>query len=541
LNRDAVQALTLANAKVCITISSGGTRADLISEDDGKPIGGIDDLAKLMSLRSFVTKEKKSTASSETREQMITAAYRLSDKQKEIDPAYVQKTLDNSFIVAAKPYQAQCANVRSHIASVKDNFATSDEYKDILIKYCQLTEKVLVDVIAAMVRGEKEKGLLEALSFDYKLPAYVRNKLVTKSLAVQKDMDLSRILFPSDPSKGLALSVKEWRSPEFVKNLGPLLVNSEIIATIIQNKELFLELIGMTAEQFANSEDPKVQRVLKTRILMVPPFQDHKRVLTLLEKQNFRGFGLPATAMDQSKDRLANLCAVPLRAYAFSVRMAETIPDFYDRIFPKGTIKAPDEKLGNYAKQAIAALDKGTACNLFPTIQGTDGAEAFMAWVTRECKLIPEGDLWRKIADALGYEAQEKALAVDDFHNEDVLPDPPRAKVDVVSKPRGKGEEAAIADFTKTIFALRAKEDKRKKQSTASSVLQRETKVFLKHVRKEHSHALADAMETYFRGFYADGIQAAAVRIAEARFDEFDDDNDIGSSGDESTDSEGED
>jgi hypothetical protein len=498
---------------------------------DRKPIGGVDDLAKLMSLRSFVTKEKKQSASSEVREQMFATAYRVSENLGKV-AGYKQKTLDNSFVVAAKPYQAMCVNVRSHIKSIEDNFNTTDEYKKVLIAFAKVTERVLVDVLSAIVRGDKEKGLIDQFSFERGLPAYVRNKLVMKTLSLQKDMDLSRVLFPSDPSKGLGLTVKEWRSKEFVDKLGFLVSNSAAVATIVQDDKLFLELIGMTAEQFSNAEDPRVQRVLKTRILVVPPFEDHSRVLALLEKPNFRGFGLPATAMDQSKDRLSNLCAVFIRAYAFSVRMAETIPDFYDRIFPQGTIKSPDEKLGNYAKQCSTAIANGVKCDLLEIIRGDLKPKAMMAWVTRECKLIPNGDLYKKIADCLGVDDDDDAMSLDKVGKAEF---PPKVEipVDVVSKPTSKNEILAIENFVKSSFAIMQKDNKKKKAGTASSALLRETRVFLKFVRKEHSASLADAMEGYFRGFYSEGIQSAAVRIAEARFDEFDDDGFIGSSADE--------
>jgi hypothetical protein len=542
LNRDSIQALTLAQAEVIVTLGPGGTTATLVSMGDKKPIGGIDDLAKLMSLRSFVTKEKKITASSEVREQMFTAAYRISEKESGRVEDYEQKVLDNSFVVGAKPYQAMCVNVRGHIKSIEENFGTSDEYKKVLINYAKATEKVLVDVIAAMVRGEKEKGLLDTYSFECGLPAYIRNKMTMKSLSMQKDMDLSRILFPSDPSKGLALSVREWRSKEFVSKLGFLTDSSCAIATIIQSDELFLELVGMTAEQFSNTEDPRVQYVLKTRILVVPPFEDHERVLSLLEKQSFRGFGLPATAMDQSKDRLANLCAVFIRAYAFSVRVAENIPDFYDRIFAPGTIKAPDDKLGNYAKQCHSAIKDGKECSLIPIIRGEEKPSALLAWVARECKIIPGGDLYKKIALCLGADDDDEALSLATFGEEGAQPSVSKAVlVDVVSKATTKSELLAIEEFVKKSFSLGGKDNRKKKAGTASSVLLRETRTFLKMVRREHSSSLADAMEGYFRSFYAVDIQAAAVRIAEARFDEFDDDGFIGSSGDESPDSEEED
>jgi len=533
LNRDAVQALTLAGAEVQVTISPGGTTAILVSMGDKKPIGGIDDLAKLMSLRSYVTKEKKQSASSEVREQMFAVAYRASQHEAGKVEGFKQKTLDNSFVVAAKPYQAMCVNVRSHMKSIGENFNTSDEYKNMLVKYAKMTERVLVDVISAMVRGEKEKGLVDQFSFERGLPAYIRNKLTMKTLSLQKDMDLSRVFFPTDPSKGLGLTVKEWRSKEFVSSLGFLGSSSTAIGTIVQCDELFLELIGMTAEQFSNAEDPRVQRVLKTRILVVPPFEDHDRVLSLLEKQNFRGFGLPATAMDQSKDRLANLCAVFIRAYAFSVRMAETIPDFYDRIFPAGTIKSPDEKRGNYAKQCRTAIANGVECNLVPIIRGECGSPALMGWITRECKLIPNGELYQKIAKAIGADDDDDVLSLDAFNQakEPNLMVP----VDVVSKATSKNEILAIENFVKDSFAIVTKDSKKKRLGTASSVLLKETRAFLKTVRKEHSSSLADAMESYFRGFYAEGIQAAAVRIAEARFDEFDDDGFVESSSDDDT------
>lgn len=531
LNREAIQALTLAEARVQITIDAGGTTAVLVSEETGKRIGGVDDLAKLMSLRSFVAKEKKALASSETREQIVTAAYRLSSEEVRNNPGYVQKHLDNSFIVAAKPYEIMFETVLSHKRDIEENFNTAAEWKELLGKYCELTQCVLVKVLGAMVRGEKEKGLLDSLSFAVRLPVYIRNKLVTKSLALTKDMDLSRVLFPSDPAKGLSLSVKEWREPGFMKSMGSLMDNSYTISTVIQNDDTFLELVGMTAEQFANKEDPRVQRIEKMRIVVVPPFEDHDRVLSLLEKQNFRGFALPATAMDQSKDRLANFCAVPLRAYAFSVRMAETIPDFFDRIFPVGTIKAPDDKLGNYAKQAKTAIASGVECYLKDILRGDKNGPAFMTWVKRECKVLPKGELDKKLT-ALLVPDKEGLEVKDDFTDYDDQTLDKGVIVDLASKPVNAREAAEVAEFEKAVFSV-GKDAKKRGGQTAASVLRRETKTFLRTIAREHSRALADSMEAYFRGFYSEAVQAAACRIAEARFDEFEaEDDGIGSSAD---------
>jgi hypothetical protein len=309
--------------------------------------------------------------------------------------------------------------------------------------------------------------------------------------------------------------------------------NSSALIKILQDDNLFLELIGMTAEQFSNAEDPRVQRVLKTRILVVPPFEDYKRVLEPLSRPNFRGFGLPATAMDQSKDRLANLCAVPLRAYAFSVRMAETITDFYDRILPKGTIKPMDEKLGNYAKQTLDFLDKGGNCELIETLRLVRPSSALLEWIHRECKIIPGGELSRKIATCLGLPTggEDNGVPI-----EPTSPKMARAVVDLQAPVTTGAEKDRFKAFQSEALQLKTKVASKKKQTPASSILRRDTRTFLKRVAKDHSPFLATSMESYFRGFYSEDIQSAAVRIAEARFDELNDElSELGSSEEESS------
>jgi len=307
-----------------------------------------------------------------------------------------------------------------------------------------------------------------------------------------------------------------------------LLMNSQFIIKVLQDQALFLELTGLTAEQWANAEDPRVQRVLKTRILVVPPFADHKRVLELLARPNFRGFLLPNTAMDQSKDRLANLCAVPIRAYAFSVRMAETIPDFFDRVFPQGTILPVDECRGNYARQALDAINNGINCELMATIGLTrQNSTAIMQWVHRECKIIPNGELSQTIARVLGVPKTGNGVPVPVG-----FPHRSPKVADLQEAPATGAERDAIKLFRKEAFSLKEK-NATKKRSVASSVLSRNARTFLKLIAREHSPLLAEAMEAYFRGFYSEDIQSAAVRIAEARFDELDELSELGSSEDE--------
>jgi len=534
LNRDAIQALTLAQAKVQVTISAGGTTAILVSEETGKQIGGIDDLSKLLALRSFVAKEKKLSASSDLQQKIITAAYRAAVYNSAEDPEFLQRKLDNSFVMAAKPYLSMVETLESRHDPIMNNYHDgSTEYKEVLGTYCAGISRACQLTLAEMVKGEKEKGKMESFLFDEAVPAYIKNKLLMKSLAINKDTDLSRVLFPQDPSKGLALTVKEWRSDSFVNKQGFLMRNSGSIIKILRDDDLLLELTGLTAEQFANAEDPRVQRVLKTRILVVPPFEEHDRVLEPLSRANFRGFGLPNTAMDQSKDRLSNLCAVPIREYAFSVRMAETIADFYDRILPEGTIKPADDKLGNYAKQAFTHIKDGGNCDLVQVLRLTKAQDSsFMEWVNRECKIIPGGPLSNKIAAVLGLPAGGIANAVG---TREGFPKPKPRLVDIVSDATTGAEKDGIADFRKNALSLREKSSS-KKRSTASSVLKREARTFLKMVAKDHSSLLAESMEAYFRGFYSEDIQSAAVRIAEARFDELEDLSEVGSSEEESSD-----
>jgi hypothetical protein len=364
-----------------------------------------------------------------------------------------------------------------------------------------------------MVQGEKEKGLLDRFLFDAGVPTYIKNKLQLKSLTVTKDMDLSRVLFPQDPSKGLSLTVAEWLSLPFVKKQGWLMVNNESIIRILQDRKLFLELVGLSYEDFHNAEDPRSQRVNKLRILVIPPFEDHERVLEPLSRPNFRGFGLPATAMDQSKDRLANLCAVFMRAYAFSVRMAETIPDFFDRITPKGTVVAPSEKLGNYAKQLLDRFKEGVECTLINKLQLREDLKPIMAWVCRECKIIPDGDLAKMILNALSNGEGGKPEIKSVFCAEPMK----RAslRVDLISDVSTGTEKDRFKAFRSDVLSLKEKGIKGKK-SVASSVLSKAARSFLKQVARDHSHVLAQSMEVYFRGFYSEAIQLSAVRIAEA-------------------------
>jgi hypothetical protein len=330
----------------------------------------------------------------------------------------------------------------------------------------------------------------------------------------------------------LSLTLAEWLSVPFVKKQGWLMVNNEITMRIIQCKELLLELIGLSEEDFLNAEDPRSQRVRKTRILVIPPFEDHKRVLEPLSRPNFRGFGLPATAMDQSKDRLANICAVGLRAYAFSVRMAETIPDFFDRITPEGTVKPPSEKLGNYAKQLLDAIDDGVEINLLPKLGLKEDLGPIMAWIDRECKIIPGGALHKQVLTALSAKGGGTDL------RETVFKDKAQNKcypiVDMVSPISTGAEKDGFKAFRYDALSLKEKSMKGRK-TMASSVLSKNAKSFLKSVARDHSHVLAQSMEAYFRGFYSEAIQAAAVRIAEARFDDLEDLSEVGSSADESS------
>jgi hypothetical protein len=361
-------------------------------------------------------------------------------------------------------------------------------------------------------------------------------------------VDLARIIFPQDPSKGFSLTVREWMDPAFLAKQGTVLKNSLFLKELFEADGLVRELSQLSDEQWENAEDPRTQRVKKQRFLVVPT-TGLDRVLEPLARQNFRGFALPGTAMDQSKDRLGNLAAIPIRAYAFSIRMAETLPDFYDRFTPKGTIKPFDDKLGNHAKQMQTYLAGGGQCDLLDIICLKKKPEALMAWVHRECKIIPNGDLSKKIIAALGLSAKEMRTPVETPQLPDQIVAVPL--VGLADKgwifeglgPLGdEVDRAACARFEGSTFYGKQKEEK-KKRSEAASVLRKPARAFVDHVKKTHSGSLADAMEMYFRGFYNSKMQDAAVGLALAKFDEIEEVNgDTSGSGssDEESDSDDE-
>jgi len=490
-------------------------------------MGGVDDLTRLLTLQSFVSKEKKQAASSEMLDRIHLTAYRASTIVKSEDSSFVQKKLDNAFVIATKQYQNIAQLMVQREKALGENYSQANKHLKTSLRYYILAiKKAASETISALVRGEKEKGLMDSLLFDYGVPAYVKGKLLAKSLMLGGDTDLNRVLFPQDPSRGLALTVKEWQSEPFCAKQGVLLVNSLMLIKILRNKELVAELSNLSVEQMENAEDPKSQRVLKTRMLVVPPYGDQTKILEALSRSSFRGFNLPNTAMDQSRDRLASLCAVPLRAYALSIRMAETTVDFFDRFLPAGTVVQPNEKLGNYAKQMLDAINNGTESQLLEIISlQADDTSPMKEWIERECKIVPGGDLSKKIVSVLGL-TKENAEPDEPVQNE--VPTVLSIALDAVSPVSGAVEKAGLQAFQREHFAKRAKVGK-KRTGQASSVLSRAAKTFLKHISKDHP-SLEEPMEAYLRGFFSIDLQQAAVALAEARFDELAELSELGSS-----------
>jgi len=159
LNRDAIQALTIAQAKVQVTISAGGTTAVLVSEETGRQIGGLDDLAKLLGLRTFVTKEKKQSASSEAQEEVVLAAYRVNQMKVTQNPSFEPKKLDNSFVVAAKPYRNMAATIQKQLLAIMGNYhEDAGPWKKLLGMYCNGITNAISLTLGTCSRVKRRRG-----------------------------------------------------------------------------------------------------------------------------------------------------------------------------------------------------------------------------------------------------------------------------------------------------------------------------------------------------------------------------------------------
>jgi len=571
-------ALTSAGAKLTVEIDTAGTRVFLADQRTGVLIGGPEDLSRLGGIRSFVSRERKDAQGIEVAREVTQLAYKAKSHLVLNNPAYKQVSLESSYGAAVRPLLATLDRIDENRKKLKENTnpELSSIFKPELENMFTKIRNAYFHLILLHTKGENTKGKLQELLYERGVPEYVHTRLTNQGLVLDRGQELARVLFPSDPSKGMSLTLKEWRQSLFRSKLGNSLLGGSHLAMKLTNDDSFIRAITKIdgSVDLKDETNPSVAKLLKCRVAVMPPMRDDRYVIEPASKTK-AGWKFPSPGMDSIQGAMNALSVSLLRMYSANMQSVDLVGDFYATIVPGAVSRAAVTPTNNFYVQWGNAKNHNDIW-LDHVLGGSTGEYRVNVWrwLRTEMRLSENAEGGKTLAKALLLKENGTPLPNKTREIEISKPDPKDDKKTIIVKetqeyypgftdpsnrPRAYSllkdetelnltrhltdeEQPIWKKFQKETFPV--KKTGKKSRVVTGNTLTKLTPagVALAEEIESISPHLAERMRTWLRGFSDMRIQSAAVKLANASFDELfiQESQDSGEDGGESDDSDAE-
>jgi len=535
-------ALTRSGTKLVVEMDAGGTRVLLADQRSGQLVGGPEDLQKLGTIRAFVNRERKEATAVEAARDVTQLAFLAEKINKDDSPGFEMKPVDNSYGAALRPLHAALQITEENRKKVSDN--TSETLRDVfepeLKRLFVGIQNAYTFVIAALTAGQSIKGLLKERLFAEGVPEWVHSRFTARTFSLDRTGDLGKVFFTTDPTKGLALSVKEWRSDEFLTKQGPLVEASNLAYTFINDDELVRAMTGIAGTIPLDSEEnPQVARLLGAKLVVMPPVRTAASVIELGSKSK-TGFKFPTPSMDTVTGAIVALSTALLRVYSANLQSVDLVSDYYATIAPSAVRREDVTPTNNFYVQWGKLADP--SANWALAIRGggrrMDLRACVWRWLRMELRLSEKAIAGKALANALNLVEDGTIPRKGIDEKSLVLTDDPEGLLLEALPPRARSSEELIKP-NKSVNLLRELKDtelpfwtefqervfppavgkKRQPVGLALTPLTPQGKVLLNRV-KQISPYVAGRMLSWLRSFSDERLQLAAVSVTNAEFDD---------------------
>jgi len=535
-------ALTRSGTKLVIEMDAGGTRVLLADQRTSQLVGGPEDLQRLGTIRAFVNRERKEATAVEAARDVTQLAFLAEKISKDESPGFEMKPVDNSYGAALRPLHAVLQITEENRKKVSDN--TSETMRTVfepeLNRLFTGIANAYTDTITALTQGRSIKGLLKQRLFEEGVPEWAHSRFTAKTFSLDRTGDLGKVFFTTDPTKGLALSVKEWRNDEFLAKQGLLVEASNLAYTLINNDELVRAITGIADNvPLESEENPQVAKLLGAKLVVMPPVHSAATVIELGSKSK-SGFKFPTPSMDTVTGAIVALSTALLRVYAANLQSVDLVDDYYATIAPRAVRREDVTPTNNFYVQWGKMADPSAIWSnaIRGGGKGMNLRSCVWRWIRMELRLSEEAKAGKALALALRLDedgavpdegvGSGNVVLTDDPKGLLLKPLPPQARKpeDLVKPNKSVNLLRELKDtelpfwtqFQERVFPPAAGK-KRNPVGVALTPLTPQGKVLLNRV-KQISPYVAGRMLSWLRSFSDERLQLAAVSVTNAEFDD---------------------
>lgn len=529
--------LSDAGYQIRIVIQPGGTVVDIFDPNEGKSVGGLNDLNHFAGARKFVTEERKTNSSEEALSEQGAIILFLIDKIKETDKSFVLPALSPEFHIFLRMTAVKMAAIQENLEALEGfpcEGASSEATKLVLTTMSNQMMQVHISALTTFLKeGKLDKGFLQSEYLKYGVPKWFVNRMEGQKIPSMQNPDINRVLFPQSAKAWVSLTLEEWRSDKVLENIKPIMQYSYWVREFLSEDERLKSFCGLGATvDLKDRTVPSVSKLFEAKLNLVPHCMTYEYAFEPASKGRDQGFWV-VPRWDTPSDALQSLSQAISRSVLGYVSYSDVISSFWEKLFPSIKFdRSKISKANNIQKIALTAVTdelRTSYTEKLLLLEKPDDRVAFVTLLSDQLKAGQSSPQHIAVARFFGTTAggqyKKTANSGSSFRVLDKMPEriktasPMKLLTNLRDIDSSKERQGAIKDILK-VFPEK-KGNTSRGNLVPRSILGKRAKVFLtRRLTHLENKGLAERMRVWFCAFQNGKMQDAAVSYLEAQFDE---------------------
>lgn len=275
--------LAATGGKVTIELGPGSQSIQITR--NGAVIMTEPEVRELSQINQFVKKERKTDVTGKKAGALEALAYRLIAAKKASNKKWEPALIGPNQLTTLRERDAQIKNLGYNLDLIDANKAVaSKDAKDYLLRVGSAIRNAIAEsALSCLEEGKNED--IYSCAYERNVPRWCVVRLANGKLNnIDATVDLTRLLFPKDFSKGITVTVEETRNKTFVDANVYIYQRSNLLVKCIQSDDIIRALTGFgTAVSLIDVTNVEVNRVMKSVLTLSPVDKDLGRLAKLLE------------------------------------------------------------------------------------------------------------------------------------------------------------------------------------------------------------------------------------------------------------------
>lgn len=332
----------MLNTSSTINLTVGATGGNAISlTRNGEVVADKADMQKILNIDSFIVSERKQVQKEATSANLEASLSAIVEMSKEPSMGPPVTKLPNGYLDVYRGISAQMKTLAENTKAIEALEVTGEANE--LVKNYLLAQSARIRAAAGnfiryrAATNEDEPDKLNRFLKAEKVLNWVFLRLTQQKLSVNAaGFQIKNLLFPKDPSKGLAVSMYELMTDEIRNNQGGILSGMTVATSVLKNENFVRRFCNIANDvpilDFENNDVAK--SMMNVPIMVVPPYIAVSDVVDILAKQGLRGFAWNVGNTLTPQDNLKFLGTLFKRVHYLSLTRANNKIDLLQELIP---------------------------------------------------------------------------------------------------------------------------------------------------------------------------------------------------------------